>query len=134
MSTSDFQLTAPPSDPRMRELWLQHTAGFILFQDMRGYALQQIEASLSPEARKAAEKGINDAVYGLMMILDGVTGSLQNDSMFVQLRTTAQLVDIQSEQVVEAIDLFDGDGMCMGYHGWVAGDYGTHPPFSSELG
>jgi hypothetical protein len=25
------------------------------------------------------------------------------------------------------VDLRQGDGMCMGYHGWLEGDYGKHP-------
>ena len=51
MSTADYQLWTPPTDPRERELWLQHVAGFILFQDMRDYARQQIDPSLTHEAR-----------------------------------------------------------------------------------
>ena len=33
-----YKLTNPPNETRARELWLQHAAGFILFQDMRKYA------------------------------------------------------------------------------------------------
>ena len=32
MSTSDFELATPPTGVRQRELWLQHAAGFILFE------------------------------------------------------------------------------------------------------
>ena len=37
------------------------------------------------------------------------------------------LVERSSSDVVAAIDLREGDGMCMGYHGWREGDFGKHP-------
>lgn len=85
MAAFEFNLSEPPSDPRQRELWLQHAIGFILFQDVRDYALQQIDPSLKDGEKSAAIKAINDAVYGLMMVLDGVTGSLSNESRRVNL-------------------------------------------------
>ena len=106
--------------------------GFILFQDVRDYALQQMDASLKDDEKAAAIKAINDAVYGLMMVLDGVTGSLSNESRRVNLRVLAELVDIETDEVVEALDLMDGDGMCMGYHGWIENDFGDILPFTAE--
>jgi len=41
-----YTLTNPPAEERRRELWLQHAAGFILFQDMRKYAIDQIPAEI----------------------------------------------------------------------------------------
>ena len=29
--------------------------------------------------------------------------------------------------VVSEVNLRTGDGMCMGYHGWLEGDFGKHP-------
>jgi hypothetical protein len=43
MATYHFKLSDPPSTSRKRELWLQHGIGFILFQDVRDYALRQID-------------------------------------------------------------------------------------------
>lgn len=37
-----YELTDPPEDERSRELWIQHVAGFIVFKDMRNYAIQRI--------------------------------------------------------------------------------------------
>jgi len=48
------------------------------FEDVRRYAIERIDPQLSADARAAAEKGIDDAVYGLMMIIDGVTGGISN--------------------------------------------------------
>jgi hypothetical protein len=113
-----------PEEPRTRELWLQHLAGYILFEDARRYALDRLDPNLSPEARAAAQQGIDDALYGMMMIVDGVSGSVKNASHEVNLRMSVRLVQRQDHQVLEQLDLFDGDGMCMGYHGWLKGDFG----------
>ena len=56
MATSDYTLSSPPSDPRQLELWLQHAAGFILFEDMRDYATQRIDPGLGADAQ-ATSKG-----------------------------------------------------------------------------
>jgi hypothetical protein len=56
MTTTEFQLSQTPNDPRQRELWLQHAVGFILFQDVREYALQQLEPSLTDDSKAAATK------------------------------------------------------------------------------
>jgi len=130
MSTHEFELCEPPVEPRARELWLQHAAGFILFEDARGYAREQIDASLSPEARAAAEKGIDDALYGLMTIIDGMTGGLSNARYCVSLDVVVRLTSRdETETVAEpaAVRLSEGDGMCMGFHGWREGDFGKHP-------
>jgi hypothetical protein len=78
MATEQYTLANPPSEPRARELWLQHAAGFILFEDVRKYALERIDSNLSPEAIGAAQKAVDDALYGLMMIVDGVSGGASN--------------------------------------------------------
>jgi hypothetical protein len=132
MATSDFQLSKPPTDSRQRELWLQHAIGFILFQDVREYALQQVDPLLSDESKVAATKAIDDAMYGMMMVFDGVTGALTNDAMRVNVRVVAELVDTQTDDVIDSLDLMDGDGMCMGYHGWIDNEFGDTPPITSE--
>jgi GNAT superfamily N-acetyltransferase len=127
VASSDLELKSPPPDERRFELWLQHAAGRILFEDVRGYALERIDAKLSPESRAVAEKAINDTLYGLMMVIDGVTGELTSDELAVELSVAVRLVNRASREVTAEIDLKEGDGMCMGYHGWIAGDYGEDP-------
>lgn len=128
MGSYKYELVKPPEDDRARELWLQHAVGFMLFQDMRQYAIDEIDPKLSPEVREHVVKGINDAVYGLMMIIDGVSGFLRNDSESVSLKFTAQhLRESDGDgEVVQELDLADGAGFCMGYHGWLEGDFGTN--------
>jgi hypothetical protein len=135
LGTWEYELANPPTTKRARELWLQHAAGFILFEDVRGYARERIEKGLSPVARAAALKGVDDALYGLMMVLDGVAGSISNARMRVQLHVTVQLVqELESggPTVLGHVDLAAGDGMCMGYHGWKAGDFGEAPVVASN--
>lgn len=127
MASWQFELQAPPMGDRAIELWLQHAAGRILFEDVRGYAIDQIKPTLSAEARAAAQKGIDDALYGLMMVLDGVTGALANEAQRVELVVQAKLVNHSPEKLVAQLDLRDGDGMCMGYHDWLEGYYGEDP-------
>lgn len=127
MASWQLKLQPPPSEPRAFELWLQHSAGRILIEDVRAYALENINSQLSEEARSAAEKGINDALYGLMMVIDGVSGTLANESQHVELSVQVRLVNREPPNVVAALDLREGDGMCMGYHGWLKGDFGANP-------
>jgi len=81
--------TNRPKETGELELWLQHATGRILFEDVRGYAIDRIEQALSAEAHAAAKKGIDDALYGLMMVLDGVTGALANETQRVEARRSS---------------------------------------------
>ena len=99
---------------------------------MREYAIQRIDPGLTQDAQAAARKGIDDAVYGLMMILDGVTGGLTNERNRVDLRVTVGLTECDSQQKIVEVDLADGDGMCMAYHGWLDGDFGETPIVESD--
>lgn len=130
MATHEYELVDPPNEARARELWLQHAAGFIVFEDVRRYASEQIEPGLSAEAVAAAKKGIDDAVYGLMMVIDGVTGGISNANHNVYIDFIVRLAQRKNaidEDLLSEVDLGKGDGMCMGYHGWLEGDYGEHP-------
>jgi hypothetical protein len=57
------KLTNPPNETRARELWLQHAAGFILFQDIKKYAINHIPSNTDEKAKELIVKGIDDAVY-----------------------------------------------------------------------
>jgi hypothetical protein len=52
-----YHLIDPPAEPRARELWLQHAAGFIVFEVIRRYAIEQIDPKIEEEARSADKKG-----------------------------------------------------------------------------
>jgi hypothetical protein len=128
MATHEYALTDPPNEARARELWLQHGAGFIIFQDIRQYAVDAMPAAFGPAEREAALKGIDDAVYGLMMVIDGVSGGLSNDKHRLSLETKVRLSTVHGGDPIQELDLSEGDGMCMGYHGWKNDDYGRVRP------
>jgi hypothetical protein len=127
MATSQFELQEPPADTAALALWLQHAVGKILFEDVRQHALDQLDPKLSTATRKAAAQAVDDALYGLMMVLDGVTGALANDRQQVELAVQVKLVDRSNRNVVAEQDVAAGDDMCMGYHGWVGGYFGETP-------
>jgi hypothetical protein len=136
MASFEYVLTAPPSDDRARELWLQHAAGFILFEDARQYAIDRIDSRVNEVERKTIIAGINDAVYGVMMIIDGVSGRLKNEKYTVSLEQKVKLLtqDNGDTEIVEELDLADGDGMCMGFHGWLEDDFGRNRPAHKKSG
>jgi hypothetical protein len=128
VSSGDFVLGTPPDDPRSHELWLQHAAGFVIFEDIRGYALAQLAPDLDDQSRAIASRAIDDTIYGLMMVIDGVPAPLRNADYEVRLRTLVRLSRRgEPGEIIKEMDLFDGDGMCMGYHNWVEGDFGQDP-------
>jgi hypothetical protein len=130
MATWQHELVDPPTEPRARELWLQHAAGLIFLEDVRRYAMERIDPALTDESRAAVQKGIDDALYGLMMIIDGVTGGISNASHTVYIDFIVRLAtrdDSEDGGILSEVDLRNGDGMCMGYHGWLEGDFGKHP-------
>jgi hypothetical protein len=125
MATHDYALAPAPKAPRSRGRWLEHVAGFILFEDVRRYALERLDAALPDAARAAAEKAIDDALYGLLMLIDGVSGNLSNAKHRVALDMVVRLVAQETDELVTEVPLRDGDGVCMGFHGWREGNFGA---------
>jgi len=133
MATDQYALASPPEEPRLRELWLQHAAGFILMENVRQAAIDQLDPHLSAEERAVAIGAVDAAMYQLMAVIDGVSRGLTNSQYQVDLHMIVQLQRREANQasVLEHMDLRDGDGMCMGIHGWLKGDYGARPVVES---
>ncbi len=133
MTTDKFVLASPPDEPRLRELWLQHAAGFILMENVRQAAIDQLDPQLSTDERVVAIAAIDATMYQLMSVIDGLRGGLNNSQYQVDLHMIVQLrrSDANQENVLELMDLRDGDGMSMGIHGWLEADYGTCPVVES---
>jgi hypothetical protein len=92
--------------------------------------MEQLADSLTDRERSVAQEAVDHALYGLMQVIDGVTGGLKNDEWAVDLRVTVQLH--HHKLVTEALDLFEkGDAMCMGYHYWQEGEFGVDPVVQS---
>lgn len=65
-----------------------------------------------------------------MMVIDGVTGALTNATHTVYVDFIARVAsrgDADNGRILSEVDLAHGDGMCMGYHGWLEGDFGQDP-------
>lgn len=125
-----YKLTEPPADERSKELWLQHAAGFIIFQDMRKYAIDRIPEGEEETVKQKIIAGIDDAIYGLMMMMDGVTGTLSNEEYLVRIESKILLE--KNDELVQEINTLEGDGMCMGFHGWKEGDFGEDPIYTIQ--
>lgn len=126
MATYEYELDKVPEDERSKELWLQHAAGLIFFEDARQYAIDKIDNNEAIETKDKIIKGINDALYGIMMIIDGVSGQLENPEYAVYLETKVNLIRKLNEEaeIIDQVNLMEGDGMCMGFHGWLEDDFG----------
>jgi len=116
------KLASPPIEDRTRELWLQHAAGYIIFRDMKGYAVNNIPADTDDDTRKKIIDGIEDTIYGMMMMMDGVVGTLKNDDYTIKIESNILLE--RDGLTIRNINTFYGDGMCMGFHDWKEGDFG----------
>jgi hypothetical protein len=114
-----------PSDPHARWVQAANTFGRHLMAAARDYAFGRIPESAPPEVREAAEKAALDAIYGVMMLLDGVANAKMDKSHRVEYALFARVRKANQPDPVEQFELApDGDGLCMGYHGWVAGHSG----------
>jgi hypothetical protein len=127
MATYKYELKQPPEDARSRELWLQHAAGKIIFEDARQCAIDEIPEDVDEDTRDKIIDGINNTIYGIMQIFDKVSGSFSNSEFIVEFDNIIKLISRKDDQVIDQVDLSDGDGMCMGYHGWLEDDFGEDP-------
>ena len=69
-------------------------------------------------------------LFGAVALGIGVSGGISNASHTVYIDFIVRLAtrgDSQNGGVLSEVDLRNGDGMCMGYHGWLEGDFGKVP-------
>lgn len=118
----DFSLNEPPADSRALELWMQHAAGFILFEKVRAAGLATMEQDASEATRNVVELAVDATMYALMQQIDGVSGGLRRADQCLELRFGVEFR--QGDSSVNEMNLRDGDGMCMGFHSWCDGDFG----------
>ncbi|HCN49500.1 MAG TPA: hypothetical protein DIT10_10465 [Chryseobacterium sp.] len=117
------ELANPPSDQRDRELWMQHGAGYIVFENIRKSAISKIPSEADNTLREAHLTAIDNTIYGMMMQMDGIFGSLENENYRLDLQTN--IVLYKDGEVMEELNTLEGDGMCMGFHGWIENDFGS---------
>ena len=95
--------------------------------DVRERARRELSTTMTQEARQAAEEAIDATIYNFMMVADGVIGGIGNGEHAVSLKLAVELSDGACFEVIQHLDLVDGDGACMGFHSWLAGDFGETP-------
>lgn len=125
-------LSEAPVGEAPLDLWLNNAVGYILVRDVRDYARSCLDPGLSADTRAVALKAIDDALYGLAMVIDGVPEPLENASHRVYLETRVVLAEWRDGQLRELRQVIDQESFCMGYHRWLEGDFGTHPPFCEQ--
>lgn len=119
------ELINPPIEDRERELWMQHGAGYLIFENIRKYAISKIPSGVEESIRHAHLEAIDHTIYGLMMQMDGMFNGLENEEYSLELQTN--IVLSQHNQVIQTLNTLDGDGMCMAFHDWKEGDFGDTP-------
>jgi hypothetical protein len=113
-----------PEDPRDRELEAENTFGMHLFMHVRDAALERIPAGLSAECRLAAARAIDDTIYQMLALLDGVPGRAVGPEAVAEYVLSVHLKRRGSNSV-ETFGLAPGgDGLCMGFAGWREGKFG----------
>lgn len=117
-----------PADRRARELLIEHSFGRDVMKSARDYAWERIPANASQEARECARNAVLDAIYGFFMLLDGVTGQGIDASHGIRYVLAGQVVRHDKPRPSDVLEEYeiapDGDGLCMGFHSWVEGDFG----------
>jgi hypothetical protein len=97
----------------------------ILFERVRAAGLATLERKSTAATRAAVELAVDATMYALMMQIDGVSGGIHGGGHELKLSFGVELR--RGGSIVDKLDLFHGDGMCMGFHAWVEGDFGTDP-------
>ncbi len=106
-------------DAQKRWIELANHFGRELMLAARNYACDQIPAGASRQEKAAAKKGALDAIYGTLMLLDGVVGEPIDEQHQVEYALIARVRDDKGETLEEIELAPGGDGLCMGHHDWV---------------
>ena len=105
-------------DEHARWILAGNTFGHHVMESARDYALNQIPKNVSPEALAVSQQAIHNALYGMMMILDGITENRIDNQHRVEYVLATRIHS--HGKTVEMIELTpNGDGLCIGFHGWV---------------
>jgi hypothetical protein len=114
-----------PTEPHSRWIAFGHTFGRHLMEAARDYAFQRIPSIASPEQRAPAEASALDAMYGMLMLLDGIPLNKIGPDHAIRYALIARVRQYPSgANPVEVVELApDGDGLCLGYHSWIRGEF-----------
>lgn len=127
MSPSRIELGQVSEDAHARLIYVSNVFGRVYFRAARDPFRDRVR-SLPPPLRPEMEELLDGALYAVLQVLDGVTDHVGNDNLKVEFVLSARLRDKANRSVVDEIELGpNGEGLCMGFHGWVEGDFGDTP-------
>jgi hypothetical protein len=122
-----FDVGRVPEDEHARLIYLSNAFGRLLFEVARAPARERAK-SIPESHRSEVEALLDSQLYAVLQVLDGVTVPIGNDQIGVEFVLKARLHDWSDAPVFDEVELGpDGEGLCMGFHGWVSGDFGGVP-------
>jgi hypothetical protein len=127
MSPQRLDVGELPDGTHARLIHLSNVFGRVLFDTARPPPLKSGESL--PESVNTDAAGVVDrTLYGVLQVLDGVTSPIGNEDLDIRFVLKARVSDRATGQVIDEIELGpNGEGLCMGFHGWVEGDFGSVP-------
>jgi hypothetical protein len=112
------------SNGRWRDAF--HTFGHLLMTHARDEALKRIPAGTSADTREVARKAVHDALYNVMMMLEGVVGVSPDSNRALEFALICRLRESEKPYaVVEEFELapHGEEPACMGFHFWTDGEF-----------
>ena len=128
MDDHEPELTVMPADLDDRSLWLQHAVGFEVMRRVREPARDRAAASFTGDELERAYALIDGTIYDLFMLIEGIPLSLRNADHEIIVDLVGRVERRSDGEAITQQSMRDGDGITVGYHGWIAGDYGDRPP------
>ncbi len=114
------------SDPDGRWRDAFHTFGHLLMTHARDEAIAKIPPNASDEAREVATKTVVNALYNVMMILEGIVRASAVANHYLEFALMARVRESETPcQILEEFELApEGEeSACMGFHFWTDGDF-----------
>jgi len=125
-------MTGPRPYPDWRpdpvERWRDafHTFGHLLFTHTLNSVIAELPQSTTPEARVVATKAASDALYNVMMILEGIVGTPADEAHTLEFALIARVLRSSSpHDCVEQFELAPNgeESACRGFHLWSEGNF-----------
>lgn len=124
---SEFNIGEIPQSEQSRLIHLSNAFGLLLFETVRTPARGRTQL-LEESVRAPVEEMLDKQIYAILKILDGATYPVRNEEVDVEFVLSARLRRRADSEVIADIQLGSEDeGLCKGYDGWVAGDFGAVP-------
>ena len=107
------------------ERWIDaaNVFGSQLFTYAREEQMSNLAEDLTTRERTIAVEAINNTLYAVLMMLDGVVDLKVDANHSTEYSLMQRVFDDQSRLVSEIELTPNGDGLCMGFHGWKSNEF-----------